>query len=213
MSKKFFCIYCEMLLTYFCNNGKIYQCKNERKKVGKQMKDKQNQIIKIAGFYVDDWHLTAMILPHIHRTLEDKEEILTILERGIQNKIENLASKIHLTPQRYNKILAINWTSNKTCKYQQIKQEIEEKAKQSNNIQIIIKGTEEYINKANQNVEKILKNIEGKQIKIINCYEVEMQNEVNHILDKHDFVINTSGIKKIEEIFTDYKKEEQKKHG
>ena len=76
------------------------------------MKDKQNQIIKIAGFYVDDWHLTAMILPHIHRTLEDKEEILTILERGIQNKIENLASKIHLTPQRYNKILAINWTSN-----------------------------------------------------------------------------------------------------
>lgn len=64
----------------------------------------------------------------------------------------------------------------------------------------------EYIEKANKNIEKLLKNISGKHITIIDCYNATQYKEVDKILDKHKFVLNTSGIKEIEEVFKDYKK-------
>ncbi len=173
------------------------------------MKNNQNQITKIVGFYVDDWHLTAMLLPHIHRTLQKGTKVLTILENGIYNNIKELLSKMNLNDETNNKILEINWTSAPICKYQKIKEEILQKAKEVDNIQIIVKGTDEYIEIANENIEKVTKEISGKEISIINCYETKEYKEIDNILDKHDRIINTSGIKQIEEIFTEYKKKEK----
>lgn len=172
------------------------------------MKDNKNQVRKICSFYVDDWHLTAMILPHINRTIKENKGVLTILENGIRNNIEELLSKMNLNLETQQQILEINWTSNTTCKYSKIKKELEEKAKFANKIEIIVNGTEEYIEIANENIEKVIKNIEGKEIEIINCYETTKYKDITKILDKHELVLNTSGIKKIEEVFTNYKQEE-----
>lgn len=172
------------------------------------MKDNKNQVRKICSFYVDDWHLTAMILPHINRTLKENKGILTILENGIRNNIEELLSKMNLKQEMKQHILEINWTSTSVCKYSKIKDEIEQKAKFADKIEIIVNGTEEYIEIANENIEKVIKNIEGKEIDIINCYETTKYKDITKILDKHDLVLNTSGIKKIEEVFTNYKQKE-----
>lgn len=177
------------------------------------MKDNKNQVRKICSFYVDDWHLTAMILPHINITIKENKEILTILENGIKNNIEELLSKINLNQKIQEQILEINWTSNFICKYSQIKREIEEKAKFASKLEIIVNGTEEYIKIANKNIEKVISSIKEKEIDIINCYEIAKYNDITKILDEHDFVLNTSGIKKIEEVFTDYNKKEEDSNG
>lgn len=170
------------------------------------MKEKENQIIRVCSFYVNDWHLTTMILPHIKRTIEKETKVLTILENGIENKVEELLSKMNLNPITQNKILEINWTSNPACKYSYIKNQIELMIDNIEQINIIVNGTKEYIEIANENIEKVMKNIKGKKVTIINCYEITKYKEINKILDKHDFVLNTSGIKEIEEVFPDYKK-------
>lgn len=172
------------------------------------MKEKENQIIKVCSFYVNDWHLTTMILPHIKRTIEENTKVLTILENGIKNKVEELLSKMNLNPITQNKILEINWTSSPVCKYTEIKNQIESVTNDIEQINVIVNGKEEYIEIANENIEKVMKNIKGKKVTIINCYEITKHKEIDKILDKHDFVLNTSGIKEIKEVFSDYKKTE-----
>lgn len=187
---------------------KFTNIKKTNEKGDKNMKEKENQIIKVCSFYVNDWHLTTMILPHIKRTIEENTKVLTILENGIKNKVEELLSKMNLNPITQNKILEINWTGNPACKYSYIKDQIESVIDNIEQINIIVNGTKEYIKVANKNIEKVIKNVIGKKITIIDCYETTNCKEINQILDKHDFVLNTSGIKEIEEVFSDYKKTE-----
>jgi len=86
------------------------------------------------------------------------------------------------------------------------KRDIQTKAKLADKIDIIERWNQEYMDNANKNIEKVIKDIEGKEINIINCYDITKYKEVTEILDKHDLVLNTSGIKNIEEVFMDYKK-------
>lgn len=170
------------------------------------MKDNKNKVKRICNFYVNEMHLTAMILPHIGRTIKRNKKVLTILQNGIIDDIKEILSKMNLNIETEKQILEINWTSNSVCKYSEIKNEIETKAKLVDEIDIIVKGNEEYIEIANKNIEKVVKDIEGKEINIINCYDITKYKDITGILDKHDLVLNTSGIKNIEEVFVDYKK-------
>lgn len=170
------------------------------------MKDNKNQERKICSFYVNDMHLTAMILPHINKTIKENKKVLTVLQNGITNNIKEILSKMNLNKEIEQKILEINWASNSICKYNEIKNNIETKAKLVDKIDIIVKGTEEYIEIANKNIEKVVEGLQGKEINIINCYDITKYKDITKILNKHDLVLNTSGIKQIEEVFTDYKK-------
>ena len=81
----------------------------------------------------------------------------------------------------------------------------------NNIINILISGTKKYIEEINKIVNKFInKNnnkIRKKKISIINCYEMaEFDDNIREILDKHELIINTSGVHKIEDIFEDYKK-------
>jgi len=166
------------------------------------MKENKTQVRKICSFYVNDMHLSAMILPHIGKEKRDKK-VLTILQNGILENIQEILSKMNLNDETKKQILEINWKSNTTCKYSEIKEQIQTKAKQ---IDIIVKGTEDYIQIANENIQKAIKDIQGKEINIINCYDITKYNDITEILDMHDLVLNTSGIKNIEEVFMDYEK-------
>lgn len=162
------------------------------------MKYIDTEIKKICGLYVNEWHLTTMILPYIHKTIKEKNKVITILENGIKDNILELLSKMNLDNKLNEKILEINWTSNKTCKYEEIKYQIQEQNKE---IKIIVKGTTQYIKNANRNIEKLINEIKPKEVTIINCYDVSKYKNVNEILKQYEYIINTAGIRKVEEVF------------
>ena len=171
-----------------------------------------NNIIKLCSFYVSDWHLVTMLLPYINKKLDNNEKIATVLEKNIQKNIEILINKLNIKNNK--KILNINWNKINSKKYLNIKKIIDINI--GNNIIIIINGNKKYIEIANKNIEKYLKNnsnkleVTGTNIKIINCYNiVEFNENIVDILDDHDMILNTSGEKEITEIFKDYVKKEK----
>lgn len=177
----------------------------------KHMKNQENNINKICSFYVNKWHLATMTLPHINQTINKGTKIITLLQKGIENNIYELISKMNLKTETKDKILGINWTSNTILKYSNIEKDITKQLKTSNNIEIIINGNNEYIEIMNKNINKTLsKNqnkIKNKQINIINCYEIAQFENISEILDQHDLILNTSGINEINQVFTGYEKE------
>lgn len=165
------------------------------------------KVNKVCGFYVNNWHLTTMILPYINKSLKENRQIITIMEKGIKEEVRELLSRMNLNKDTKEEILNIDWTSKSICKYSKVKNEIEEKLKDSKKLNIIINGTKEYIEIANQNMRKAIENLKLKEITIINCYEITKQSDVKEVLDNNEFVLNTSGINKIEDVFKDYKKQ------
>jgi hypothetical protein len=138
------------------------------------MRNKGNEIKRICGFYINNCHLTTMMLPYIHKEIESNNEIITIFQNGIKNNVEEIISKMNLNKSLYNKILEINWNRTNTIKYSDIKNKLENiENRQYNNIDILINGDTEFINKVNKNIEKALQNVNIKNaISIINYYEV-----------------------------------------
>lgn len=177
------------------------------------MKKQEKMINKICSFYVNQWHLATMTLPHINQTINQGTKIITLLQKGIENNIYELISKMNLKTETKDKILAINWTSNAIPKYTNIEKSIIKEIKTNNKIEIIINGSNEYINTMNQNIEKTLfknqKRIKNKEINIINCYEIAQFENITDILDQHNLILNTSGINNINQVFAGYEKEEK----
>ena len=69
---------------------------------------------------------------------------------------------------------------------------------------VFIQGTEDFINEINAYLEGLLKNV-YREVRIINCYELyDSNNSLYEILDKHDYVFNTGGLKRKEYVFPDY---------
>ncbi len=160
------------------------------------MMNNQKQIKKICNFYVDNWHWTMTILPNINKMIEENELIVTMLEEDTKENIEKIINKMNIKQETKTKILEVDWKGYPICKYNEVKVKIEEKIKENKNINIIIKGTDEYINKMNEAIEKLVNNVKlNNEIKIINCYEVKNNKEIQNILLKHELILNTSGIK------------------
>ena len=175
------------------------------------MKNQEKTINKICSFYVNKWHLATMTLPHINNEINKGTKIITLLQKGIENNIYELIAKMNLKTETKDKILSINWTSNEIPKYSNIEKEIIKQIKNNNSIEIIINGTNEYINATNKNIDKTLERnknkIRNKQINIVNCYEIAQFENITPILDEHDLLLNTSGINNIEQVFTGYEKQ------
>ena len=117
---------------------------------------------------------------------------------------------MNLDEKTKEQILQINWTSYKEESYMKIEKRILNSIKKQDKIEIIIKGNNEYINIMNKQIEKVIegnsKKIKNKQINVINYYEVTQFSNINDILQMHDLILNTSGIRNIEDVFDGYKK-------
>ena len=137
------------------------------------MKEQNKQIKKVCGFHVNDWHLTTMILPYMHKEIEKQNQIITILQNGIKANIEEILQKMNLNEELNKKIKQIDWTKTYPAKYNKIKDKLESIKGQADNINILVNGDKEFIEIVNKNIEKAVKyiNIESK-ITIINCYNV-----------------------------------------
>ena len=145
-------------------------------------------IKKVCSFYVSDWHLTTMLLPHINEKINEGVKITTILENDLRENMETLLGKLKL--KNTEKILNIDWNKTK---------DIEKKIKEiTNEEEVIINGSMEFIRKANELLQKEIS--EGVTIKVIDCYDFNEYKEIiKDILDEHETVLNTSGEKSKEE--------------
>lgn len=167
------------------------------------MKEKEKQMKKVCGFYASDLHFTTMILPYICNEIKKDNRIITILQKDMKQNIEEVLSKMNLNQKLQQKILEINWQENCITKYSKIKKELQKINGQIDNVTILVNGDKEFINIANESIEKIVKTISiSNPITMINCYDMTQFNNVSEITDQHEYMINTSGIRKIEEVFT-----------
>ena len=132
------------------------------------------------------------------------KKIIPIFERSINNNVETLVNKLNL--KNKEKILELNWKETNGIKYSNINNII--KKYNNEQILIVVSGSKDFIERTNINIEKsILKNKINSNLKIVNCYEViEFNNNIQEILDSHDKILNTSGERKIEDIFDGYEK-------
>lgn len=147
----------------------------------------ESQTQKYCSLYANKMHLVVMLIPYIEKELEKGKKITTILEDGLENEINIFMKKVILGRLKRNKIKKINWNKNL------LSNEQFEKLK---NRTVIIQGSYEYVMKINQKI------CDNKNLKIINCIDfTEFEENSREILEKHSVIINTSGEKKIPEIF------------
>ena len=167
----------------------------------------KNNIEKICSFYVSDWHLVTMLLPYINKQINEKANIITLLEIDIEENIKTLIQKLNLKNE--NKILSLNWKKSNGKKYSEVKKKIKDlKCKDELNV-IFINGGKEYIDSTNKNIEKFIDENKNKydktKIKIVDCFEVgEFNLNLQEILHTHDSILNTSGEKDICDVFEGY---------
>lgn len=141
---------------------------------------------RYCSLYVNDMHLIVMLIPYIERELEKKEKIITILENDLENEIDTVVKKVNLGREKKNKIKRINWKKNLLSKEQigEIKGET-----------ILIKGSYEFI----QSVNEVLKTEDNR---VIDCYDIgTFEQNSRTILEQHNAILNTSGIRKISDMF------------
>ena len=141
---------------------------------------------RYCSLYVNDMHLIVMLIPYIERELEKKEKIITILENDLENEIDTIVKKVNLGREKKNKIKRINWKKNLLSQEQigEIKGET-----------ILIKGSYEFI----QSVNEVLKTEDNR---VIDCYDIDtFEQNSRTILEQHNAILNTSGIRKISDMF------------
>ena len=78
----------------------------------------KNNIEKLCSFYVSDWHLVTMLLPYINKQINEKANIITILENDIEENIKTLIKRLNLKNEE--KILNLNWKKTNGIKYSEI---------------------------------------------------------------------------------------------
>lgn len=162
------------------------------------MKNTNDNIEKICNFYMSDWHFAVMILPYINNEINSNTQIITIFEKDISPKVKTLVDKLNL--KNKDEILKINW---KNSDIKNFIQEIKIKMKNNDKNILIINGTNSYINRINNRLETEIHNniFKNLNIKIIDCYEFEENKDnMNSIIEKYDFMLNTSGEIKINSI-------------
>ncbi len=172
----------------------------------------EKTIEKICSFYVSDWHLVTMLLPYINKEINEKANIITILEKDIEQNIKTLIDKLNL--KNKEKILNINWKKTNGIKYSEIRKKIKEEIIEDKLNIIFINGKKNYIDIVNKNIEKFLaensKKYKEINIKIINCFEVgDFNMNIIDILSEHTRILNTSGEKAINDVFDGYEKKAQ----
>lgn len=170
-----------------------------------------NKVKNICGFYVSGVHLITMILPFIRKQIQDKIKTETFFEYNLAENTRTVLNNLIINEEDRQKILDINWKSSKIQKYLSLEKRLKSIINKEKEINILVSGSQKYIKEINRMINKFLEKninkINHKYVTIINCYEVtEFDDNIREILDNNEYILNTSGVHKIEEIFEDYKK-------
>lgn len=138
------------------------------------------KIEKACSFYVSDFHLEMILMPCINKKIENNEEVVITTEKDLRESVEILISKMNIKESNKEKILNLGWNKSE-------KLPIDEKKN------VIVIGTEQYIQKINKEIEKS----SPDSINIINCYNFEeVKDNINEIVKSHNESLNTIGFNK-----------------
>lgn len=173
--------------------------------------EKSNSIKKVCGFYVSSVHLVTMLLPYLNKQIEEQIEVIPFLEFDLRKNVETILSKIVLNEKNKEQILDIKWKNTKVQKFTNIESTIKGKLKNEKEAIILVSGSKKYIKIVNEMIERYFNKYRNnkKYITVINCFEVEeFDDDIRDILYEHEYIINTSGINKIEDVFEIYKEKQ-----
>lgn len=150
---------------------------------------------KICAFYASDYHFEMISLPYIDKRIEDKDEIIILTENNLEETMKKFLANTNLKEEKREKILKLDWKNNDVEKLEAIKEKVEEEK----NVIVFVKGNEQYIHNANQNIEEY-RNKEN-HIKIIDCYNIEEVGEnLDEVMDQYHKVLRVTGEKEIEKL-------------
>ena len=82
------------------------------------MRYAKEKVEKLCSFYVSDWHLATMLLPYINKKVDEKVEVIAILETNLKENIKVLLNKLNL--KNMEKIDKIDFDKTNAYKYENI---------------------------------------------------------------------------------------------
>ena len=146
---------------------------------------------RLCCFYVSDIHLITMLLPYINERINESTQIITIFENDMSKSAKKVIKGIQ--GKKSESLLQLDWKQKNLNVLNNL---------DISNKLILISGNDEFIKEANK-----LINNKNENCEILNCYEImQGSSKLHEILDMHEKVVNTSGEKNPEEIFTGYKR-------
>lgn len=158
---------------------------------------------KTCSIYASDLHFATVIFPYISKEIEKDTTIKTILERDEKENIEKIIENIGLNLEIKEQIKQIDWQESDITKIRKIFKDLEGDIKNNKKVDIIILGSNIFIQKVNKAIDLWFKNkmeeIEKKSIElnIINCFSFEEKQEIDKIFSSHDYILKTSGIEEV----------------
>ena len=165
---------------------------------------KNNMLLrKTCSIYASDLHFATLIFPYVLKKIEKNTIINTILERNEKENIEKIIENIGLDLEIKEKIKQIDWQESDITKIRRIFKLLEEQIKLNKNIDIIVLGTNIFIQKVNKAIDLWVKNnmdkIENQKIElnVINCFSFEENEKLDKILNSHDYILKTAGIEEV----------------
>lgn len=166
-------------------------------------------IKKVCSFCVSDLHLITMLLPYLNKKIKEKEKVVTILEKDLEEQTNLVLSRLTLNEEEKLNLLNINWNRKIIYNFKMIEEEVNKICKNNKGINVIINGSKEYIEAVNKKLSEMFSSLELQgEIKVINCYDItKLDEDIKDILKSHDTILNTSGEKQISEVFEGYEKQ------
>ena len=139
---------------------------------------------KMCLFFASDYHFEMITLPYIEKELEKDKEIVVLTDKDLVPTVKNLVSKITIPEEKKEKILSINWKNEDKLKMEYVKNTKKETT-------VFIKGKKNYVTEMRNNISKY---IEEKNLKCIDCYDVnEISENIEEIASNYDSVLKTMG--------------------
>ena len=139
---------------------------------------------KMCLFFASDYHFEMITLPYIEKELEKNKEIVVLTDEDLEPTVEVLVSKITIPEEKKEKILSINWKNEDKLKMEYVKNTKKETT-------VFIKGKKNYVTEMRNNISKY---IEEKNLKCIDCYDVnEISENIEEIASNYDSVLKTMG--------------------
>ena len=120
---------------------------------------KENMLLtKTCSIYASDVHFATMIFPFIHNEIKNDTIIRTILEKDEQENIEKILENVGLNSEIKKEIKEIDWRGTNISKIRNIFKLLEKDIENNKNINVIISGSNTFIEKVNRAVDLWFKN-------------------------------------------------------
>ena len=142
---------------------------------------------KICSFYASGLHLTTILMQYIYEKTKEGRKISNVLEIDLLNEAESILDLFNCKQAVKSDIKNIGWNKANNDSIKKLTEAYNEDI-------IIIAGSQKFV----ENVKEKLPNTKT----IIDCYELlENADEAMEVLNNHDYILMTDGIKKINEVF------------